>query len=142
MLPPATSIAIQYAYQNTHNGSSLRRLLADIFAFNVKFETLKMDISTLPREFVEDIVVINMKRLPLRLGDEEADFDRGTEKYYVQDTRPIRQSRVSQEGPKDKPADIAAEDEQVKSWGPFTVGKTSKHKKKGKRSRTDTAYEY
>lgn len=57
-LPPATSIAIQYAYRTTLEGSSLRRLLADIFAFNVKVETLEQDILALPMEFIADVILI------------------------------------------------------------------------------------
>ena len=117
--------------------SSLRRLLADIFASNVKVETLEMDISALPMEFIEDIVVINMRRLPLRLSNEKANFDTGTEKYYFQDTQPDRKSRVIQEGPDDISADKAADHGQIDSWGAFKVGKTSKYKKKDKGIRRD-----
>ena len=138
-LPPATFIAIQHAYRNTLEGSSLRGLLTDIFAFNVKAETLEEDILALPTEFIADVVIINMKRLPLRLGDEKAHFDKGAEQYYVQDTRLDRKSRVFQENLDEISADKAADDEQIDSWGKFQVGKPSKHKKKGKRARKDIA---
>lgn len=49
--------------------------MADIFAFNVKPETLDESLLGLPAEFMADVVIINMKRLPLRLGNEKADFD-------------------------------------------------------------------
>ena len=82
-LLPATANAIRYAYQNTLGDSSLRKLLADIFAFNVKPESLNEEISLLSPEFMADVLFINMRRLPFRLGEEEADFDRNADKYHV-----------------------------------------------------------
>jgi len=131
-LPPATSTAIQYAYQNTHERSSLRRLLADIFAFNMKNETLKMDLLALPKEFLADVLVINMKRLPLRLGNEKADFDTQMENYHVHETRPDRRNRVSQAGSGDEPARAAGGDDEVNSCGALDAVKPSRRKKKGK----------
>ena len=85
-LPPATSSAINYAYQNTPERSPLRKLLADIFAYNVKPEILDEDILSFPAEFMADVLLINMKRLPLRLKAEEADFDENADKYHVHDS--------------------------------------------------------
>jgi hypothetical protein len=99
-LPPATSSAITYAYQNTPERSPLRKLLTDIFAFNVKPETLDEDILLFPAEFMADVLLINMKRLPLRLSEEEADFDKNADKYHVHDsssTRNRRKERTSED---------------------------------------------
>ena len=85
-LPPATATAIRYAYQNTPERSPLRKLLADIFAYNVKPETLHEDLLSFPAEFMADVLLINMKRLPLRLNEEEADFDMNAEKYHIHDS--------------------------------------------------------
>ena len=96
-LSPATSSAIHYTYQNTPEGSPLRKLLADIFAYNVKPETLDEEILSFPAEFMADVLLINMKRLPLRLENEKADFDVSTNKYHVRDspsTRCDRKQRV------------------------------------------------
>lgn len=49
----------------------------------MKPETLDVDIMSFPSEFVADVLLINMKRLPLRLNEEEADFDRNANKYHV-----------------------------------------------------------
>ena len=84
-LTPATSSTIHYAYQNTPEGSPLRKMLADIFAFNAKPEMLNKSLLTLPSEFMVDVLLINMVRLPLRLAGEQADFDLNAEKYHVQD---------------------------------------------------------
>ena len=88
--PPASSTAIYHAYQNTLQGSPLRGLLADIFAFNMRPETLDKDLLVLTVPFIADVININTKRLPLRLRDEKADFDVSTEKYHVHDTGPER----------------------------------------------------
>ena len=85
-LPPATSSAIHYAYENTPERSSLRKLLTDIFAFNVEPETLDEDIHSFPAAFLADVLLTNMKRLPLRLKNEKADFDKNADKYHVQDS--------------------------------------------------------
>ena len=92
-LLPATSSAINYAYQNTPERSPLRKLLADIFAYNVKPETLNEDILSFPAEFMADVLLINMKRLPLRLKEEEADFDKNADKYRVHDSSSTRNDR-------------------------------------------------
>jgi len=102
-LPPATSTTIYYTYQNTLEGSPLRRLLADIFAFNVRPQMLDEDLLVLPAPFVADVLTINMKRLPLRLRDEKADFDISTEKYHVHDTGPERKSRMLRGKAHDEP---------------------------------------
>ncbi|MCJ1225076.1 hypothetical protein MMC12_001725 [Toensbergia leucococca] len=99
-LPPGTSAAICYAYDNTPTGSPLRKLLADIFAYNVKPEALDEDILLFPAEFMADVLLINMKRLPLRLKLESADFDLNAEKYHVQEltgTHTERKQRVSKD---------------------------------------------
>lgn len=150
-LPPATSSAIYYAYQNTLEGSSLRKLLADIFAFNVKPETLDEEILSLPHEFMADVLVINMKRLPLRLKDEKADFDKNADKYHVHRMCHDRKPRVFQDlerdatkadvdwcdGPTDEAAAEAAVDNVDDSWGFGTLKpSSSKGKKKGSKRST------
>lgn len=132
-LPPATSTAIQQAYCNTHKQSSLRRLLADIFAFNVKNETLKMDLLALPMEFLADVLIINMKRLPLRLGNKKADFDTRMENYHIHETRSDRRNRVSRDGSGDESARAAGDGDQVNPYGALDVVKPSRRKKKGRR---------
>jgi len=92
-LPPATSSAITYAYQNTPERSPLRKLLTDIFAFNIKPETLDEDILLFPAKFMADILFINIKRLPLRLNEEEADFNKNANKYYIHDLSSTRNRR-------------------------------------------------
>ena len=82
-LPPATSSAIHYAYLHTPEGSPLRKLLADIFAYNVKADTLNEDLQSFPVEFMVDVLLTNIKRLPLRIKEEKADFDVDMSKYYI-----------------------------------------------------------
>lgn len=82
-LPPATVSAIKYAYENTPERSPLRKLLTDIFAYDVKPDTLDEDILSFPNEFVADVLLANMKRLPFRLDKEEADFDKNAERYHI-----------------------------------------------------------
>ena len=137
-LPPASSSAIHYAYQNTPDSSPLRKLLADIFAFNVKPETLDESLLVLPAEFMADVLVINMKRLPLRLGDEKADFDLNANKYHVKDTSHDRRSRVTQgvrDGALHEAATKDAFDNEEGMWGSFGTLKPSsgKGKKKDKK---------
>ena len=55
---------------------------ADRYAFNVKPETLDEDILLFPAEFMADVLLINMKQLPLRLKEEAADFDNNADKYH------------------------------------------------------------
>ena len=96
-MPPTTSRATHYAYENTSTNSPLRKLLSDIFAYNAKPETITEGILSFPAEFLADVLHINMKRLPLRLKDERANFDRDAKKYYVKDeasTRSVQKSRV------------------------------------------------
>lgn len=150
-LPPATSSAIHYAYQNTPERSPLRKLLADIFAFNVKPKTLDEDILSFPAEFMADVLLINMKRLPLRVKREEADFDKNADKYHVHDSSSTQDVEVgemksnfdSYDGPAteaadpepEPPTDAAA----VNEDGTWMVGGSAKSvnkkdKKKGKRT--------
>ena len=85
-LPPATASAVHYAYQKTSERSPLRRLLTDIFAYDVKPEALyEEDSLSFPAQFMADVLFITKKRLPLRLNGEEADFDKNADKYHVQD---------------------------------------------------------
>jgi len=85
--PPATVSAVQYAYQRTPEHSPLRKLLADIFAYNVEPEMLNEDILSFPIEFLADVLLTNMKRLPFRLNEEEAaDFDKNADKYHIHDS--------------------------------------------------------
>ena len=53
-LPSVTSGAISYAYQNTSERSPLRKLLAYIFVYNVKPETLNKDILSFLAEFMAE----------------------------------------------------------------------------------------
>lgn len=107
-LSPATSSAIRYAYQYTPQHSPLRKLLADIFAYNVKPETLDEDILSFPHEFMADVLLVNMKRLPLRLKEEEADFDKNADKYHIHDSsstpndsrdEPVAEATISEPAP-------------------------------------------
>ena len=83
-LPPATASAVHYAYQKTSERSPLRRLLTDIFAYDVKPEALyEEDSLSFPAQFMADVLFITKKRLPLRLNGEEADFDKNADKYHV-----------------------------------------------------------
>ncbi|MCJ1386407.1 hypothetical protein MMC17_009533 [Xylographa soralifera] len=96
--PLTTSTAIQYAYQNTLTDSPLRKLLADIFAYNVKPDALDEDILSFPVEYLADVLVINMKRLPLRLDEEKADFDVNAKTYHISGLPPSsRAQRVLEE---------------------------------------------
>ena len=83
-LPPATASAVRYAYEKTSERSPLRRLLTDIFAYDVKPEALyEEDSLSFPAQFMADVLFITKKRLPLRLNGEEADFDENADKYHV-----------------------------------------------------------
>jgi hypothetical protein len=68
-------------------------LLTDIFAFNVKPETLDEDILLFPAEFMADVRLINMKRLPFRLKKEKADLNKNADKYHVHDSSSTRNDR-------------------------------------------------
>ena len=134
-LPPATASAIHYAYQNTPERSPLRKLLADIFAFNVKPETLNEDILLFPAEFMADILLINMKRLPLRLEEEEADFDNNADKYHVHGSHDGPAIEAADPEPK-LPTDAAAvNDDDTWGFGGFG-GSLNKKEKKKKRKPT------
>ena len=67
---------------------------------SVKPETLDEDILSFPAKFMANILLINMKRLPLRLKEEEAGFDKNADKYHVHDlssTRNNRKQRISED---------------------------------------------
>ncbi|KAL8706526.1 MAG: hypothetical protein Q9201_000458, partial [Fulgogasparrea decipioides] len=85
-LPPATVSAINYAYEKTLERSPLRKLLTDIFAYDVEPERLDRNILLFPMEFVADVLLTNMKRLPFRLNNEEADFDKNADRYHIHDS--------------------------------------------------------
>lgn len=138
-LLPATASAIHYAYQNALESSPLRKLLADIFAFNVKPETLDEDILSFPAEFMADVLLINMKRLPLRLKEEAADFDNNADKYHVYDsssTRNDRKQRTEAADPEPEPPTDAVAINEDDTGG---IGGSTKslHKKKKKVKRTN-----
>lgn len=85
--PPATVSAVQYAYQRTSEHSPLRKLLSDIFAYNVEPGMLNENILSFPIEFLADVLLTNMKRLPFRLDEEAAaDFDENVDKYHIHDS--------------------------------------------------------
>ena len=133
-LPPAISIAIYYTYQNTLEGSPLRRLLADMFAFNVRPEMLDEDL-VFPAPFVADVLTINVKRLPFRLRDERADFDISTEKYHVHDTGQSENPGCFEVKYYDEPRPETAVDSENDLWAESGAVKPSggtANKKKGK----------
>ncbi|KAK3172312.1 hypothetical protein OEA41_005633 [Lepraria neglecta] len=137
-LPPATASAIYYVYQNTLERSPLRKLLTDIFAFNVKPETLDEDILSFPAEFIADILLINMKQLPLRLKKEAADFDNNADKYYVHDSSSTRNNRKQRTEAADPEPELPTDAPAVNEDDPWGVGGSAKslskkEKKKGKR---------
>ncbi|KAK3175046.1 hypothetical protein OEA41_002292 [Lepraria neglecta] len=136
-LPPATASGIHYVYQNTPERSPLRKLLADIFAYNVKPETLDEDILLFPAEFMADVLLINMKRLPLRLKEEAADFDNNADKYHVHDsssTRDDRKQRIEATDPEPEPPTDAVAVEKDDTWRFGGSAKSlNKKDKKGKR---------
>jgi len=48
---------------------------------------LSEDILSFLIEFLADVLLINMKRLPFRLNEEEAtDFDKNVDKYHIHDS--------------------------------------------------------
>ena len=131
-LPLATFSAIHLAYQNTPEASPLRKLLADIFAFNVKPDMLEESLLMLPAEFLADVLVINMRRLPLRLIGEKADFDTSADKYHIHDTHTDRKPRVFQ-GLSDEPNESPTVDEDNAS---NISSSRTKKKKKGNQHST------
>ncbi len=138
-LPPTTASAITYAYQNTPERSPLRKLLTDIFAYDIKPEALYEDILSFPTEFLGDVLLITMKRLPFRLKAEEADFDKNADKYHVHDSSSTcndRKQRTSEDmKTRDGPAAEAATVNEDNAWGFGGSAKplSGKEKKKGKR---------
>ena len=136
-LPPATATAIHYAYQNAPDGSPLRTLLADIYAFNVKPEMLDEGPLVFPVQFMADVLVINMRRLPFRLKDENADFDISTERYYVQHTKADRKSGMLKSEIHEGPDYELTIDNESNPWSAFGAVKSlsgKAKKKKGKRN--------
>ena len=99
--PPATASAVHYAYEKTSERSPLRRLLADIFAYDVKPEALyEEDSLSFPAQFMADVLFITKKRLPFRLNGEEADFDKNADKYHVHNSSSTcndREQRTSED---------------------------------------------
>lgn len=130
-LPPATSAAIHHAYQSTPEASVLRKLLADIFAFNVKPDMLQESLLMLPVEFMADVLTINMKRLPLRLADEEADFDSSADKYHIHDTHYDRNTRNFEELSEETTEQPAVDEHD--GWGQFGTLNVSSSKAKKKK---------
>lgn len=79
-----------------------------------------------------DVLVINIKRLPLRLEDEKADFNLNATKYHVEhlrDNRRLRVFQVIEDGALDGPA--VGDDYKNGHFGKLKSSK-SKEKKKGK----------
>lgn len=112
--------------------------MADIFTFNVRPEMLDKDLLVLPTPFVADVLIINMKRLPLRLRDEKADFDISTEKYHVHDTGLKRKSRMLRRKAHDEPSLETAFDGESDLWAESGAVKPSggtANKKKEKKDR-------
>lgn len=133
--PPATANAVHFAYLNTPTDSPLRKLLADIFAYNVKPGALHEDIMSFPPAFMADVLLINMKRLPLRLKDEEADFDVNAKKYHIEDSLGTRSSRkprvledVTAAVPEPPTEAVIVDEDDLSSTRLF--GKSSKRSKK------------
>jgi len=91
----------------------------------VKPQAWDESLLKLPIEFMADVLVINMKRLPLRLEDERADFDLNTNKYHVEHRRDDRRS-----GALDGAA-IGDDEENNGRWG-TSKSSSGKKKKKGK----------
>lgn len=129
-LPPATSGAIHHAYQNTPEASPLRKLLADVFAFNVKLQMLDESLLMLPTEFIADVLTINMRRLPLRLAGETADFDTSADKYHVLDTHYNREPRILERPSNETPKEVAVDnDDGSEGFGTLNI-QSSRGKKK------------
>ena len=73
-------------------------MLADIFAYNVKPDALDEGIPSFSAEHVADVLLIHIKRLPLRLDEKKADFDVDARKYHVSELSPSsRTHRVLEE---------------------------------------------
>ena len=73
---------------------------------------LNENLLMLSASFVADVLIINMKRLSLRLRDEKADFDINTEKYHVHDTDSERKFRMLRGKAHDEPSSEAAVDDE------------------------------
>lgn len=120
---PATSEAIHYAYQNTPTGSPLQKLLADLFAYNVKPDALTEDIRSFPTEFIADVLLINMKRLPLRLENEEADFEMNAIKYHVEPDEKeeaVKRLTAGESSLGDLTATVDTSKNIINTWGGFS----------------------
>ena len=143
-IPTTTAKAITYAYENTLDNSPLRKLLADIFAYDVKPQEIKENILSFPRQFIADVLLITMKRLPFRINTEKADFDKDAREYYVQDSSSTRQDRILRtpeepnaiDGPAAEPDPLpppdppALDEDETTAFGSSS---SLKSKKKGKR---------
>ena len=82
-----------------------------------------------------DVLVITMKRLPLRLEDEKAEFDLNTDQYHVKPARDDKRSRAIQggsDGALDGAATKVANDDDDENYG--ARPSSGKKKKKGKNS--------
>ena len=86
----------------------------------------------LPVEFMADVLIVNMKRLPLRLEDEKADFDLNATKYHVEHLPDNRRSRAFHvvDGALDGPA--VGDDKENDGHFGMLKSSRSKKKKKGK----------
>lgn len=84
-LTPTSASVIYYVYQNILERSPLRKLLIDIFIYNVKIDTLNENILLFSVEFIANILFINIKRLSLRLYKKKIDFNKNADKYHVDD---------------------------------------------------------
>ena len=92
--PTTTADAITYAYEHTPEGSPLRKLLADIFAYDVKSEELEKDILSFPPQFMADVLLITMKRLPFRSNMEKAQFYKDAKRYHVEGSSSPSHNRI------------------------------------------------
>ena len=123
-IAPATPDAIHYAWENTAAGSPLRRLLTDIFAYNVKPESAEEDILAYPIEFIADVTIVNMRRLPIRLKDEIAPFEHDATSYHEHDSScsccsGSRGPETAEETPQSD----------LDTWGDWSFSKKGKKKK-------------
>ena len=127
-VPPVTASAIHYAYQETSQSSPLRRLLADIFAYDVKPEVLYDEYQSFPTEFLADVLLTTKKRLSLRLENEEADFDMNADKYHVPDSSSTPAAEVDVSKPESATEAPAIDEDET--WGFGSPIKSSKKKAK------------
>ena len=81
--PYHSPLAIEHAYSHTPPHSPLRRLLSELFAYNVDPHSPGLDLEDYPKEFVSEVCLLNMKRLPFRLQGEKAGFDDDVEQNHI-----------------------------------------------------------